>query len=497
MDSTRDWSSLPSVPDFFSGQCVFITGASGFMGKVLVEKILRSCPEVDTLYLLLRPKKGKEIRERLHALTDVPLFDKLQKERPEALNKLKAVQGDVSELNLGLSLEDWQVLQERVSIVFHMAASVRFDDPIMKAVLINVRGTREVVQLASGMKQLKILVHVSTSYCNTKDKIVHEHLYEAPADWRTVIEMVETCDPFQLRILTRKLMGYQPNTYTFAKALAEHIINDHREKLPVTIIRPSIVISSAREPVPGWIDNFNGPLGLFVGAGKGVVHVTLCKDSARLDYIPVDIACKALITAGWYEAHHRSNSLPVYHCSACDVKRITQGEVINIGTNIKDEVPFNNILYYPWCISTQNILIFYFMFVLTHIIPAVLVDGILKLNGKPTGLLKIQRRIFNAILCLTYFTCNDWKFENHQIIELSKFIRPEDEQDFQFMEENLDEVEFFRDATIGCRLYLLKEGSESLPAARRHLKRMALLHYGLCSLMFLLPLWYAVSHLAA
>jgi fatty acyl-CoA reductase len=56
------------IPGFFKGRCIFITGATGFMGKVLVEKLLRSCPDVATIYLLMRPKRGNDVRTRQEEL---------------------------------------------------------------------------------------------------------------------------------------------------------------------------------------------------------------------------------------------------------------------------------------------------------------------------------------------------------------------------------------------------------------------------------------------
>lgn len=53
------------VQKFFVGQNVFITGATGFLGKILLEKILRSCPEVNKVYILVRPKKDKDVKDRL------------------------------------------------------------------------------------------------------------------------------------------------------------------------------------------------------------------------------------------------------------------------------------------------------------------------------------------------------------------------------------------------------------------------------------------------
>lgn len=64
---------IPCIPDFFAGKDVFITGATGFLGKVLVEKLLRSCPNVRTLYILLRPKKTIEAKDRIKDIVDVPV----------------------------------------------------------------------------------------------------------------------------------------------------------------------------------------------------------------------------------------------------------------------------------------------------------------------------------------------------------------------------------------------------------------------------------------
>lgn len=57
-----------SIPEFFSGQKLLITGASGLMGKVLIWKLLYSCPQVDTIYVLLRPKYGKPVEHRLEEM---------------------------------------------------------------------------------------------------------------------------------------------------------------------------------------------------------------------------------------------------------------------------------------------------------------------------------------------------------------------------------------------------------------------------------------------
>lgn len=70
------------VKDVFSGRSIFVTGASGFLGKVLVEKLLYSVPEIKNVYLLIRPLKGHSPSDRLNKLLEVriPYFDRIQLE---------------------------------------------------------------------------------------------------------------------------------------------------------------------------------------------------------------------------------------------------------------------------------------------------------------------------------------------------------------------------------------------------------------------------------
>ena len=59
-----------TIPDFYSGRSVFITGVTGFLGKVLMEKLLRSCPGISKIYVLIRPKRGVDAQTRLDKVLD-------------------------------------------------------------------------------------------------------------------------------------------------------------------------------------------------------------------------------------------------------------------------------------------------------------------------------------------------------------------------------------------------------------------------------------------
>ena len=65
---------------------------------------------------------------------------------------------------LGISKEDEDTLINEVSVVFHSAATVRFDEELAKAVQMNLEGTRLIVELSRRMINLTAIVHVSTAY---------------------------------------------------------------------------------------------------------------------------------------------------------------------------------------------------------------------------------------------------------------------------------------------------------------------------------------------
>jgi len=148
--------SKPSVTEFYNGQSVFVTGGTGFLGKLVIEKLLRSCPKIDNIYFLIRPKHNKNVKDRHLKVVNSPAFDLLREQNPEALKKIILIEGDVSCLELGISKDDHDVLCEKVSVVIHTAASVGFGDSLKKAVLTNLRSVRELIKLAHQMKNLKV-----------------------------------------------------------------------------------------------------------------------------------------------------------------------------------------------------------------------------------------------------------------------------------------------------------------------------------------------------
>jgi alcohol-forming fatty acyl-CoA reductase len=72
-----------NLVEFYRGKSIFLTGTTGFVGKVVLEKLLRAIPEFKTIYVMVRPKKSSTIQERLEReILSSEIFSTIAKENP-------------------------------------------------------------------------------------------------------------------------------------------------------------------------------------------------------------------------------------------------------------------------------------------------------------------------------------------------------------------------------------------------------------------------------
>jgi len=366
MDSTTKLDSTSPIVDFYTNKSVFITGASGFIGKVLVEKLLRTCPNISKIYMLLRSTEKQTTKQRLdNEFTECKLYENLDKNLIRS--KLVPLDGDLTKDLLGLSENDVKLVCENVNIVFHVAASVKFDDPLKKCVQYNVLGTKSVLDLCHKISDLDCLVHVSTAYAYCHMKRSEECLYPLKVSPTQVIKACDWMDDQTLKQYSEPLMEGRPNTYTFTKAVAEHYINENRRHLPVAIARPSIVTASLNEPFPGWVDSINGPGGASLLGTLGIARTMHCKPKNIADLIPIDIVTNALIVIAWKTASEFKNqqfennnnvrskedspsssiTLPVYNITSGDVNPTTWENFLKYGREIAFSMPSTRMVRLP------------------------------------------------------------------------------------------------------------------------------------------------------
>lgn len=144
------------MKEIFNKSSNYSPAATGFLGKLMVEKLLRSCPEVEKVYILARAKKGKNVRECVNELIRVPAFDKLRESHADALEKIIAIEGDITKEKFGMSDADLKLLYDKVGVVIHSAATVRFTEPLRVATQINLLGTMEIMKMCHQMKKLEV-----------------------------------------------------------------------------------------------------------------------------------------------------------------------------------------------------------------------------------------------------------------------------------------------------------------------------------------------------
>ncbi|KAJ8706197.1 hypothetical protein PYW08_010823 [Mythimna loreyi] len=456
-----------NIAEYYAGKTIFMTGATGFMGKVMVEKLLRCCPDVKKMFLLMRPKKGHSSKERLDDLLSFRVFDHLKAENPKLFEKLHVIPGDILSEDLGVSDEDRALIQREAQIIFHCAACVRFDMFLRDAVVMNTMGTKKVLQLAEGVKNLEAFVHVSTSYCRCEMEVFEEKLYPSKHRPEHVIHCVGWMDDELLEHLQPKIIEPQPNTYAYTKSLTEDLVSQYEGKFPIVIARPSIVAAAYKEPMPGWVDNLNGPTGLLVGAGKGVIRTMHCNENYAADVVPVDVTVNACIILGYLTGLEKPKQISICNITQSEVNPITWGQALDMGRVHVQEFPFTVCLWYPGGSPKSSWIAHQLALFFTHMLPAYFVDLLMFLMGKKTFMIKIQKRINYGLEVLQYYTTKEWHFVNDNFVALQHRISKSDNETFYTDMSKMDWSSYIRNYIKGAREYCCKEDPSTLPAARK------------------------------
>ncbi|KAL0436314.1 UNVERIFIED_CONTAM: putative fatty acyl-CoA reductase 4 [Sesamum radiatum] len=364
------------IAQYFEDKTVFISGVTGFLAKLFLEKILRIQPKVKKIFLLIRATPEKSADQRLHdEVVNAELFRVVKKEfgsNAGLLEKVVPVSGDVSLENLGII--ESRVREEiwrDVNIFVNSAATTKFDERYDVALGINAMGGMHVQHFATKCCKLEMLLHVSTAYIhgmrdgviveqpihmgetlpgakisyldiNMEKKIVEEKLRELQALNATQKEITSVMK--DLGIQRAKLHGW-PNTYAFTKAMGEMMILEEMKgkDYKLAIVRPTIITSTYREPFPGWIQGLRTLDALFAAYGKGKLTFFVADPQSVLDVIPGDMVVNAMVAA--IARHSKDEASPdfvVYHVGSSRRNPIYLKDVASLGYQYFLKNPFRD-----------------------------------------------------------------------------------------------------------------------------------------------------------
>ncbi|EDW60377.1 fatty acyl-CoA reductase wat [Drosophila virilis] len=477
------------IKKFYEDKTIFVTGGSGFLGRVIIEKLLRAT-EVKRIYVLIRPKRGKDTQERIAGWKTNPLFEVLLKAKANILERVVAIEGDCKEPDLGISPTDRDLLTQQVELVVHGAATVNFAEPLHVALDINTRATHQMLQLAKQMHRLVAFVHVSTAFSNCISHFITERYYPEylSCSAKKVLALREMLDR-DTNIFDKMapvLLDRFPNTYTYTKALAEQLIQTEAGDLPVCIFRPASIVATNKEPISGWIDNIYGPIAILYGVSYGILRVAPLNLNAESNIVPVDGCANLVLSCAWrtaMEAAQRKEQVigsppVIYNYAPCGENVINNREFIGAVKRKRHVFPMTKVIWYPFLHATTKPWLFKLATIFYHLLPAYMVDIYLRLRGQKPRMVGIYEKIHRNIDAVQHFMINNWSFGSPNTDRLWECMSAVDQQLFEFDMKSLDWNSYFDRALFGMRTYLCKEDptEESIQIARKKMNRFLILH---------------------
>ncbi len=368
----------------------FVTGATGFLGTALVERILRCVPEAE-ITVLIRPGRRADAAARLaREVIKNDCFDRLRAEwgdqfAERVAHRVQAVAGDVGQDGLGLD-EDGRAALAAAGVVIHSAATVSFDAPLTQAVEINLLGPSRVAAAMADVAEQRgspaHMIAVSTAYVasthqgNASEELLSENRFTLDVAWRDEVTAArrvradleaESRRPDRLQQFTKKArtevgaagdhliatraerfrdewvsdelvkagtaralsLGW-PDAYPFTKALGERaLVEQWAATVPITVVRPSIIESALTEPRPGWIRGFRMAEPIIISYARGLLREFPGVPEGIVDVIPVDMVVAAILAVA---ARGPEPGAPkVYHVASGVRNPLRYGRLVELG----------------------------------------------------------------------------------------------------------------------------------------------------------------------
>ncbi|NJP43942.1 HAD-IB family hydrolase [Actinacidiphila epipremni] len=321
---------------------VLLTGATGFLGQAMLERLIVDHPDA-RITVLVRRRGDASAADRLAGLARKPVFRTLR-ERIGAAGVRAALAERVDALEGDLGSGGVPALPGTLTAVLHCASTVSFDPPVDEAFRINVLGARELYEavLASGASPH--VVHVSTAYVSALHRgVVAERSLDHAVDWRGELRHAQAArEAAEVRSRTPGVLGPLlaaaraehgkagtsavaaaaerarrdwvhehlvtagrlrgqslgwTDVYTFTKALGERVAEEYAQDhdLRVSVLRPTIVQAALDLPYPGWFESYKMMDPITLAYGRGEIREFPVHADSVVDIVPVDVVTSAAL----------------------------------------------------------------------------------------------------------------------------------------------------------------------------------------------------------
>lgn len=313
---------------------ILITGTTGFIGKVVLQELLRKRDilKVDRISVLIRPKGKKNAQVRFDDLIkNSRCFSYLPANWADIVD---VVSGDLSLNQCGIEQASYQGLCNSVTNIVNCAASIEFNLPAQDAALANISSVLNVLELGKHSKNLATMVSVSTAYvARSGTKRLDEILAPLPRPAREIYSDILCARKSDQELLSET--GH-PNTYTLTKCLSEHFLSEQKGRVPLRIVRPSVVSACLNFPFPGWIDSRAAFARFVEMCASGAIKIIDGVPDSRLDIVPCDYVAQEIISA---MCDNTDTPLVIRHAVRGQAKSLPIREVVDICVDFFREQP--------------------------------------------------------------------------------------------------------------------------------------------------------------
>lgn len=495
------------VRQTLNGKNILITGCTGFLGKVLLEKIISSIPKIGSINILIRGSSSyKNGRERFEQeILTSSIFNTLKDKDPAAFEsfcatKLNVITGELTEKFFGLNETQYSALADKVDLIVNSAASVNFREALDKALKINTLCLNNIIDLAERGGDIPV-VQVSTCYVHGLNKGDIYEETKAPFGQKIprnekgqyvvsgVIDLLKdkinnirfpTKDPealskalVDLGINEANRYGWN-DTYTFTKWMGEQLLIEKLAGKSLAIVRPSIIESTLKGPVPGWIEGIKVADAIIFAYARGKIAFFPADPKGTMDIIPADLVANSIILS-MTKVFASPGETNIYQCCSSGSNPANISDLKN--TMIKEAR--DNYGAYPKLFKGKKPAS-HFNFVSKSVFDAAMkaiqmplgilndVNSLLGRESKNSLMLKNIDTALTLSTTFSFYGFPKYRFHNGKLLALAKELGETSDSEFSVDAAQINWNEYFgKNHIAGLEKYAMKDKSESSDAKNK------------------------------